>query len=171
MAEKKSPPHCTICIDPRNISTTLSILNKTGCTCSTAWIIRSKAVLPKNINQLSSCQFKRRNHFRESLSSPVPVLAPVTAVASTPEGQLHPSSLSSNLVILAHLVEKSKKLPLGSVSSIGEQLKKQEIHPHILGVQAWTRQQSLEWFRPAARQMSSQQGQVTVCLYLLLPYK
>lgn len=164
LAEKKSPPHCTICIDPRNIDTSLSILNKTGCTCNTAWIIRSKAILPENISQLSSCQFKRRDHLRESLSSLVPVPAPVTAVTSTQERQLQPSLLSSNLVILAHLVEKSKKLPLGSVSCIGEQLKKQEIHPQILGVQAWTRQQSWEC-RMTVKQVSPQQGQVAIYLY------
>lgn len=164
LAEKKLPPTCTICIDPRNISATLSILNNTGCTCSTGWTIRSKAALPENIRELSSCQFKRRDHLRESLASAVPV----PAVASPQEGQLQ---LSSNLVLLAHLVEKSKMLPSGSVSSIGEQLKKQEIYPHILGVQAWTQHQSCElWCTPPVRHVSPQTGQVTICLYVHIPY-
>ncbi|KAM7391276.1 hypothetical protein PAMP_021976 [Pampus punctatissimus] len=162
LAEKKSSPRCTICIDPRNISATLSVLNNTGYTYNTAWIIRSKAVLAENIIQLSSCQFKRRDHLSESLASSVLVPVPVRDEASTQEGQLQPSSLSSsNLIIFSHLMDTFKMLPSGSVSSIVELLKKQEIYPHILGVQAWTKQQSCELrCMLSVTQVSLQTGQL-----------
>lgn len=141
LAERKSPP-----IDLRNISTTLSTLKNTRTgTSNTHGTFRSRAVLPENIRQLSNCQFKRRDHLRESLPASVPVPAPITtAVVSSQEQQLQPRLPSSNPVILALLVEKSKMLPSVSVCSIGKQLKEHEMHPHILGVQAWTKQQSCE---------------------------
>ncbi|XP_071339549.1 uncharacterized protein [Trachinotus anak] len=138
LAERKSPPCETTRIDPRNTSTTLSILKNTHGT------FRSRAVLPENINQLSKCQFQRRVHLSESLP------ASNTAVASSQEAQLQPTLPSSNPNILAHLLGKSKMLPSGSVLSDGERFKKKEIQPHILGVQAWTKRLSceLQWMPP-----------------------
>ncbi|GAA6226475.1 uncharacterized protein LOC119020119 [Lates japonicus] len=139
LARRKSLPCDTIHIDPRNISTTLSILKNTE-----TGTFRSRAVLPENMSQLSKCEFKRQDHLSESLPASVPVPAPHTAVTSSQEGQLQPSLPSSNNVILAHLVAKSNMLPSDSVISIREQLKKQAIHPYILGVQAWTKKPSCE---------------------------
>ncbi|XP_056232085.1 uncharacterized protein LOC130169397 isoform X2 [Seriola aureovittata] len=138
LAERKSPPCDTTHIDPRNISTTLSILKNSHGT------FRSRAVLHENISQLSKRQFQRRDHLSESL--PVPN----TAVASSQEGQLHPTLPSSNPVVLTHLLEKSKTLPSASALFVVERFKKQEIHPHILDVQAWTKQLSCEpqWMPP-----------------------
>lgn len=137
LARRKSLPCDTTRIDPRNISTTLSILKNTE-----TGTFRSRAVLPENMSQLSKCEFKRQDHLSESLPASVP--APQTAVTSSQEGQLQPSLPSSNNVILAHLVTKSNMMPSDSVISIREQLKQQEIHPYILGVQAWTKQPSCE---------------------------
>ncbi|XP_031161619.1 uncharacterized protein LOC116054279 isoform X2 [Sander lucioperca] len=126
LANRKSPTFV-----PRNISSTLQ--NTGTGTSNTNGTFRSRAFLPENISQLSKCQFKRRDHLRESLPASVPVLAPITGAGSSQEGQLQPSLPSSNPVILAHLM-----LPSDSVCSIeGEH----EMHPQILGVQAWTTQQ------------------------------
>lgn len=147
LAERKSPPCDMTHTDPRNISTTLSILKNTGTgTLNTHMAFRSRAVLPENINRLSKCQFKRRDHLGESLNTSVPV----PAVASSQEGQLQPSLAFPNPAIIAHLVDKSKMLPSDPVSSIAERLIKHEMHPHILGVQRWTKQQS---FEPLPKQM------------------
>ncbi|XP_028435077.1 uncharacterized protein LOC114556364 [Perca flavescens] len=137
LANRKSPT-----IDPRNISSTLQ--NTGTGTSNTNGTFRSRAFLPENIRQLSKCQFKRRDHLRESLPASVPVLAPITGVASSQEGQLQPSVPSSNPVILAHLM-----LPSDSVCSIvGEH----EMHPHILGVQALTTQQICDPLRTLPEQ-------------------
>ncbi|XP_032372733.1 uncharacterized protein LOC116690094 isoform X1 [Etheostoma spectabile] len=134
---RKSPT-----IDPRNISSTLQTMG-TGIS-NTNGTLRSRAFLPENISQLSKSQFKRRDHLSKSLQASVPVLAPVTGVASSQEGQLQPSLPSSNHVILAHLM-----LPSDSVCSIvGEH----EMHPHVLGVQAWTTQQLCDPLRTLPEQ-------------------
>ncbi|KAG8011851.1 hypothetical protein GBF38_004212 [Nibea albiflora] len=135
LAERKSPPCDTTRIDPRNISATLSALKNTGTgTSNTGVSIRSRSVLPENIRQLSKCQFKRRDHLKESLSAFLPVPAPITTVASSQRGQLQPSFPSSSPVNLSDLGEKSDEMQSSDlISSIGEQLKKQEIHPHVHG--------------------------------------
>ncbi|XP_010734267.3 uncharacterized protein LOC104922993 isoform X1 [Larimichthys crocea] len=134
LAERKSPPCDTTRIDPRNISSTLSVLKnrRTGMS-NTGVSFRSRSVLPENISQLSKCQFKRRDHLRESLSAFLPVPAPITTVASSQRGRLQPSLPSSDPVNLSDLVEKSEMQSSDLMSSIGEQLKKHEIHPHIRG--------------------------------------
>lgn len=159
LAEVKSLPRDITRIDPRNISATLSILkNAEKGTSNTRGSFRSRATLPENIRQLSKCQFPRRDQLRESLSAPVALPVPNAASTSTREGQLQPSLSSSHLVFLAHLVEKSKMLPSDSISSIGERLKRHEIHPHILGVRAWSKRKSCgpQWTRS---KQSPQTGQ------------
>ena len=138
---QRKPPSCKIAqTDPRNRAN-LSVLKHTEKGRGT---FRSRAVLPKNIKQLSNCQFKRRDYLRESLSASVPVPPPITAECSSQEGTLQ----SSNPVIPAHLVDESKILPFDSSPSVAEQLKKQETHLCILGVQAWTSHSLCEQQRP-----------------------
>ncbi|XP_036955140.1 uncharacterized protein LOC119020119 [Acanthopagrus latus] len=151
LAEVKSLPRDITHIDPRNIRASLSVLKNTEKgTSNTRGSFRSRATLPENMSQLSNCQFPRRDQLRESLSAPVPLPVPNAASTSAEEGQLQPSLPSSHLVFLAHLVEKSKMLPSDSIFSIGERLKRHEIHPHILGVQAWSKRRSCgpQWIRP-----------------------
>ncbi|TKS78385.1 hypothetical protein D9C73_012789 [Collichthys lucidus] len=134
LAERKSPPCDTTRIDPRNISSTLSVLKNRGTgTSNTGVSFRSRSVLPENISQLSKCHFKRQDHLRESLSAFRPVPAPITTVASSQRGQLQPSLPSADPVNLSELVEKSETQSSDLMSSIGEQLKKHEIHSHIRG--------------------------------------
>lgn len=139
MAERKSLPRdTTMHIDPRNIGTTLSILkNPATDTFNTHGAFRARAVPPENIRLLSKCEFKRRDHLSESLSPSVAVPAPGDLVAQSQQGQLRPSLSSLNPVI-AHLVEKSKLA--AADSSVEKQTKRQEIHPHVLDVMAWTKQ-------------------------------
>lgn len=151
LAEVKSLPRDITHIDPRNIRASHSVLKNTEKgTSNTRGSFRSRATLPENMSQLSNCQFPRRDQLRESLSAPVPLPVPNAASTSAEEGQLQPSLPSSHLVFLAHLVEKSKMLPSDSIFSIGERLKRHEIHPHILGVQAWSKRRSCgpQWIRP-----------------------
>lgn len=136
LAEEKSPPRDTSThIDPRNISTTLSILKnpRTG-TSNSHWDFRARAVLPENISLLSKCEFKRRDHLSES-SSPS-VAAPAPATIQCQEGQLQPTLSSLNPVI-AHLT-------VAPDFSVEKFPKKQEIYPHVLGVMSWTKQLSCE---------------------------
>ncbi|CAJ1069151.1 uncharacterized protein LOC115581556 [Xyrichtys novacula] len=126
---KRRPPSHTTHTDPRNISTTLSMMKNTGS-------FRSRAVLPKNINQLSTrSQFQRQDHLKE------------TPPASVPVPTLNPAG-TSNTLFMAHLVRESKMVPSSeSVSSIQERLQKHEIHLFILGVRTWTKVKSCELHR------------------------
>lgn len=102
---------------------------------------RARVDLPNNLRQLSMHQCTRQDHLRESFSSPVPVPAPITA---SQEGQPQPILPSSDLVLLAHLVEKSKMFASDSITSLSEKLKKQELYPYMLGVHAWMKQEQRE---------------------------
>ncbi|MEQ2315412.1 hypothetical protein AMECASPLE_022038 [Ameca splendens] len=84
MADWKPTPDVSH-IDPRNIGSTLSILNKTGR--GTGFeTVRSRWVLPENIKQLSSCRYRRKDYLRETFLASVP--APITTEGSPHEGQL-----------------------------------------------------------------------------------
>lgn len=80
--EKKPPPRDISHINPRNIISTLSTLNQT----ERGTGLRSGSVLPENIRQLSSCQFKRKDYLRETFPASVP--SPIPAERSSHEGQL-----------------------------------------------------------------------------------
>ncbi|XP_005924550.1 uncharacterized protein LOC102293657 isoform X2 [Haplochromis burtoni] len=102
---------------------------------------RSRTVLPKKLCQLSTCQYERQDHLRESFSAPVLVLA---CIPASQAGQKQPTLSFPDPVLFAHLVEKSEILASDSVILIREQLEKQEIYPYILGVQGWRKREQRE---------------------------
>lgn len=149
LAEWKPPPCDVTHIDPRNISTTLSLLKTTEAgPRHTRGTFRLRSLLPEHISKLSNRQFKRRKPLRESLPAPTPRPAPITPAASFQDRQSQPSLSSTITAILAHLVEKSKMLASDSICSVGEELKGAQ--PYILGVSAWSKQQSFrsQWVLP-----------------------
>lgn len=90
----------------------------------------------KKLCQLSTCQYERQDHLRESFSAPVLVLA---CIPASQAGQKQPTLSFPDPVLFAHLVEKSEIF-----ASDSEQLEKQEIYPYILGVQAWRKREQRE---------------------------
>lgn len=134
-----------------NASTALAVPEITGCTSTPRGTLRYRAFLPENISKLSKCQFKRQDHQCQPLPPTCSVPAPApcsgtgsSSVSTGQEGQVPHSLVLSDAVFRAYLVAKNTALPFDSVSSIGEMLIRGEICPHILGVQAWSKQPSHE---------------------------
>ncbi|XP_039476362.1 uncharacterized protein LOC120442974 isoform X1 [Oreochromis aureus] len=136
-AEKKTSPNESKHTNPRNISLSIT---EPG-TSYNHGTFRSRAVLPKKLCQLYTCQYERLDHLRESFSAPVLVLA---CIPASQAGQKQPMLSFSDPVLFAHLVEKSEILASDSVIRMREQLEKQEIYPYILGVQAWRKREQRE---------------------------